>query len=298
MDEKKALKAHYRKRDLFATEIEKDPSLLPEPVRYPAPRPISGTLQEALDRLTSRFDGLLEERSCEICGEPTTDTNEPPLCHRPGCERRLKARRWAALPKRQLLKHTKTPELYREDFDVDRIGGYWQGRWPSCEYGRGSAEDWIGEPPFVTIVGPNQYGKSRLAAEMCVRAIRADQGESVSHCIGRRTDRIYPMLWIRPHQLLKEDRELKLGQARDLMNYAERARYLVIDELEWAKDGIERVADLCEERHSCRRPTIWTSHLHFYSQTDPQREPSIQDLSVMIHARLKAGMVINLGDRR
>lgn len=299
-----------RRQQLAKTVSMSDlpPGSSPAPMRKP-------DFAAIFERLKNK--ATAEERPCSVCETLTTDANDPPLCSSSRCEASLRARRWAALPKADMLRHTGVPELYREDFDVDLLGGYWQGRWPHCGHeevpklarGFGQAacwepEHWACDPPFVTIIGPNQYGKTRLAVEMCCRAIKVDAGESVAHCFersGAESTRIFPLYFIRAAQLLKEDRELRLGAPRAMMNHALAARFLILDDIGWQRYGIEALANLCEERHSRRRPTIWTSHLHFNEvRKDPRDRPapSIRGLSDMIWARMRKGLVIALGDSR
>lgn len=274
----------------------------------PAPLMRKPDFEALFQRL--REKSIVEERPCSVCGSATTDANDPPLCLISRCEATLKARRWSALPKVDMLRHTGTPELYREDFDVDQLGGYWRGRWPTCrdpevpDLVRGlrpgmthDPEEWTGLVPFVTIIGPNQNGKTRLAVEMCVRAIKADQGESTAHCFGRSgadSTRVYPLYFVNHLSLVEEDRELPLGQPRAMMNYAKAARFLILDDLGQTSAGIERISNLCEARHSRRRPTVWTSHLYFSSTSEGN---SIRGLSEMMYARMRQGLVVALGDK-
>lgn len=244
-----------------------------------------------------------EERSCTVCGASTTDPDDEPLCSRPECEARLAASRWFAKPKVAMLHHSRTPDKYRESFDVQRIRGTGR-RWPRCEYGSCSSEFWAGDPTIVSIVGPNQYGKSRLAAELAYRLLRAYGVELAWPCFVKRggtapddaaIPRKRPLLWLRHQELYDEDRYLQLGVPRPLQNQARVATLLVVDDFGWSEKAIDILADLCEYRLARGRVTIWTSHLHFKRQDDG---PSIQGLAHMIYARMRTGAVYSLGDKR
>ena len=218
------------------------------------PGPLSGLL--ALPEAQFREQLQAAPRwTCESCGVTFVGRGpEPPICSAK-CKAKADAKRLRSAPKAEGLRGSGVPDRYQAPFlesrlqagDLDR-----KGTWPVSEEGQPvSTQDWQGSPAFLTLLGPNGAGKTMLAVHLLDRL--------------RRTGKAASLLFLRPSQLLSEERETRLGSLRQLQHRAFRCDALVVDELgnvgSYNEARLwELLAELIEHRYSHHRPTIFTSH--------------------------------------
>jgi len=231
-----------------------------------------------LEALKSKMERLQQAGSwtCKACGREILGPPDPDEVCSVECINDLRDRWWRESPKDVVLRAAKVPEYYRLGFESD----YHDEDLHDPRAPGENVMDWRGEGS-VTLIGCNGSGKSMLAAEL-LYGLR-----SVART----------MLWVRPAQIIAEDRDSPLGQPRCLFSTACTAEALVIDEFghgHMNDHGLELLAELIETRWSARRSTIVTSHLHFSSNAGT---PSVEGVSGAIFDRLQDGYVIGLPDR-
>ncbi|MCP3961352.1 MAG: ATP-binding protein [bacterium] len=225
---------------------------------------------------------------CEFCQQDAPAGG----CDRLRCCERRRARRWAAGSKELVLNKSRTPDAYRDNFDIARLP-HLAGDFPRAfdyvasnglghpAYLDARADEWAGKSQGqnqVSLIGMNGRGKSRLAAEMMFRAIRARSGEIESAC------------WVTAAEIGSEERETPLGQPRPLRHRCRTSGIVVVDDMGWSGRDAEAMANLCEWRHSRRRPTIWTTHLPWASGPGL----NLRKFAPMIYRRLSEGLIFQL----
>lgn len=195
-----------------------------------------------------------------------------------------KAIRWAKGPRAEVLASCGVPDIYREEFHVERtrakdwpavldIGSSKADKKPVS--GAGRVDQWAGRPSTLTLLGVSGAGKSRMAAEMMWRLIVAGKG------------RLRSGFWITGWRLLEEENAYRLGEPAPASRVRARASdVLVFDDLGQSDREAGFALRLVEERMAARRPTIVTTHLKMFGATE-----SLVAFSAALARRLLEGQV-------